>query len=288
MRFPLSSSKVHYSLSPCGSSPPKLSQMNILVRCYVEAPPTASARLNPFQRVLKYIRDNPYTTFSLTVCAIVLGLSIAVELGKKYKRKKPLSIVGSLPAVGHYMVQRSSEVNEIIDKLKSLKNQGGSPLIYVTGSSGLGKTELVTQYIKVFTETCTKWFGLKTVQPVVLFVNGKNKTTFDTSLREVAVSLGVREGDFESERTLFSQIHAKLSEGKLPWLIVVDALDDNLISEFQSVVSCLSQPSDRTCAVIVTTTSTQVPQENQLVMKERCVERAWETIVASSSAEMSL
>lgn len=193
-------------------------------------------------------------------------------MGKKFKKSKPLSIVGSLPAVGHYTVQRSSEVMEVSARLKSLRKQGVIPLLYVTGSAGVGKSEIITQYVKLFTESCYKWFGLKSVQPVVLFINGKNKTTFDLSLREVAVSLGLKETDFESEQPLLCQVHSRLVESKLPWLIVVDGLDDSLVSSFSSVVASLPQSSDWKSpggAVVVTTRCTQLSQENQLMVKER-------------------
>ena len=243
------------------------------MRSYVEASPTAPVQLTVIQRVQKYVRENPYTKFSLTLCAIVLALSIAVEVGKKFKRKKPLSIVGSLPVVGHYTVQRPSEVADITKKLKLLRKAGGFPHVYVTGAPGVGKSELVTQYVKIFTQSCSKWFGLKAVQPVVLFVNGKNKMTFDQSLREVAISLGLKEG--ENQQSLLSQVHSKLVESKLPWLVVVDGLDDALVSDFTSALASLSQPAaDQTSqsgAVVVTTTSSLVPQENQLALKERWV-----------------
>ena len=239
------------------------------VRYYAKAPPTVFQRQTLFQRVRQYIRDNPYTKFSLTVCAIVLGLSLAVELGKKYKRKKPPNIVGSLPAVGHFTVQRSREVAEIDDKLRSLRKGGGFPFVCITGSPGTGKSELVSQYIKVFTESCYKWLGLKAVQPVVLFINGTNKTTFDLSLREVAMSLGLKEGDFDTEKSVLSLVHSKLVESKLPWLVVIDGLESSLISELVSQLSSLPRPSDRNGAVVMTTTNTQVPKENRLAIKER-------------------
>lgn len=234
----------------------------------------APIRLTLFQRVQKYIRDNPYTKFSLTLCAIVLALSIAIELGKKFKRKKPLNIVGSLPAVGHYTVQQLSEVTHIASRLKSLRKEGGFPLVYITGPAGIGKSEVVRQYVKVFTQSCYKWLGLKSVQPAVLFINGKDKIMFDLSLEEAAASLGLQEGDSEtSDKSLLSQVHSKLLENKLPWLIVVDGLDDSLLSEFSSQVSALPHlPADwksPTGAIVVTTTSLQVPQENQLPLVER-------------------
>lgn len=240
------------------------------MRCYVEAAPL---QLTLFQRVQKYIRDNPYTKFSLTLCAIVLGLSIAVEVGKKFKRKKPLNVVGSLPAVGHYTVQRSSQVADITKKLKSLRKEKRFPLVYVTGPPGIGKSEVVRQYVKVFTQSCSKWLGLKSVQPVVLFINGKDKMMFDLSLGEVAASLGLQDGGSESDESLLSQVHSKLIESKLPWLIVVDGLDDSLLSDFASSVAALPQHvadwKSPTGAIVATATSSQVPQENQLSLQER-------------------
>lgn len=256
---------------------------NFAVRCYAQATPiitpttNSTVRLGVFQRVRKYVRDNPYTKFSLTLCAIVLGLSVTVELVKKYKTKKPPIIVGSLPTVGHYTVQRSSEVLEISSKLKSLHNHGGGvPLMFITGPSGVGKTQLVHQYVRMYTVSCTKWFGLKSVQPIVLFINGRNKKTFDLTLKDAALSLGLKEEEFERERyLLLSQVHSKLVQRKLPWLIVVDGLDEGLVSGLVSAVSSLPRSSDWNSpsgGVVVTTTTTQeVPQENILTAKERLV-----------------
>ena len=253
--------------------------------------PTNSSQLNIFQRARKYVRDNPYTKFSLTLCAIVLGLSVAIELVKKYKKKKPPSIVGSLPTVGHYTIHRSSEIGSISGKLKSLdgSNHRGVPLIFITGPSGVGKTEIVSQYVKLYTASCTKWFGLKSVQPIVLFINGRNKLTFDLSLRDAAVSLGLNEAEFDREDQrqqsslpILSQIHSKLVEKKLPWLIVVDGLDEeSLISDLSLVVGSLPCPSassewsSPTGGVVITTAAAalQVPRENILAVKERLVNR---------------
>ena len=297
-RLPLSKVKVHHALHNSYRTNISCVNNGHTVRFYVKTPPTTtpinSSQLNIFQRAQKYVRDNPYTKFSLTLCAIVLGLSVAIELVKKYKKKKPPSIVGSLPTVGHYSIQRSSEVGSISGKLKLLdgSNHRGVPLIFVTGPSGVGKTEIVSQYVKLYTALCTKWFGLKSVQPIVLFINGRNKLTFDLSLRDAAVSLGLNEAEFDREDQLqqsslpiLSQIHSKLVEKKLPWLIVVDGLDEeSLVSDLSSVVGSLPCPSSSassdwsspTGGVVITTTAAaapQVPQENILAVKERLVNR---------------
>ena len=296
-RLPLSKVKVHRT--PHNSCCTNLSRVNNghPIRYYVQVPPTTtttkSSQLNIFQRARQYVRDNPYTKFSLTLCAIVLGLSVAIELVKKYKKKKPPSIVGSLPTVGHYTIQRSSEVGSISGKLKSLdgSNHRGVPLVFVTGPSGVGKTEVVSQYVKLYTASCTKWFGLKSVQPIVLFINGRNKSTLDLSLRDAAVSLGLNEAEFDREEqrqqsplSVLSLIHSKLVEKNLPWLIVVDGLDkESLVSDLSSVVGSLPCPSSSTSSdwssptggVVITTVAAapQVPQENILAVKERLVNR---------------
>lgn len=273
--------KVHHaSRSSCFTKVPHTNHHP--VRSYMQTPPTNTptnpSQLSIFQRARQYIRDNPYTKFSITLCAIVLGLSVALELVKKYKKKKPPSIVGSLPTVGHYTIQRSSEITDLSSKLRSLDNHRGIPLVFVTGPSGVGKTVVVSQYIKVYTASCTKWFGLKSVQPIVLFINGRNQSTFDLSLKDAAVSLGLKETDLEREEqsALFSLVHSRLVERKLPWLIVVDGLDHSLVSDFTSVMSNLpnssasSDWSSPARGVVVTTTSTpDVPQENILPVKER-------------------
>lgn len=292
-RLPLTKVKVHHA--PRLSCSTNTSHVSCHpVRYYVQAPPTTTptnhSQLGIFQRARQYVRDNPYTKFSLTLCAIVLGLSIAVELVKKYKKKKPPSIVGSLPTVGHYTIQRSSQLGSISSKLKSLdgNKHRGVPLVFLTGPSGVGKTELVSQYVKLYTASCTKWFGLKSVQPIVLFINGRNKTTFDLSLRDAAVSLGLNETEFDggqqqhsSPLPILSRIHLRLVERKVPWLMVVDGLDDkSLISDLTSVVGSLPHPSSSSSSfdwssptggvVVTTATSTpQVPRENMLAVKER-------------------
>ena len=294
LRIPLSKVKVHHaSRHSCCN---KISAINYCpIRCYTQTPPTNThtnpSQLNIFRRAQQYVRDNPYTKFSLTLCAIVLGLSVAIELVKKYKKKKPPSIVGSLPTVGHCTIQRSSEVDSISSKIKALDrgNHRGVPLVFVTGPSGVGKTELVSQYVTLYTASCTKWFGLKSVQPVVLFINGRNKSTFELTLRDAAISLGLNEAQFDKEQQqsppllpLFSQIHSRLVERKLPWLIVVDGLDnEHLVSDLTSIVGNLPHPSSSTWSdwssptggvVITTAASTpQVPRENILAVKERLV-----------------
>ena len=256
--------------SPC-STHSQLTSSHIQARCYAKAPPTSLQQRTIFQRVQQYIRENPYTKFSLTVCAIVLGLSVAVEMGKKYKRKRPPNIHGSLPTVGHFTVQRSSEVARIADKVKSVCRSGGFPFVCVTGPPGVGKSELASQYVKAFTESCYKWFGLKPVKPVVLFINGRTRTTFDLSLKEAGLSLGLRDGDFDMEQSVLSLVHTRLVESKLPWLVVMDGLEDDLTTELMKDLASLPRSHDQsaTGAVVITTTSSHVPEENRVAIGER-------------------
>lgn len=189
--------------------------------------------LNPLQKAHKYIRDNPYTKFSLTICAIVLGLSITVELFKRFKKKKSPAVALYPPKVGHFTVKRQDllkKIDRIVDLVTKQKGPD-CPVLNIKGEPGSGKSELVHQYVLQFINTrSSKWFGLHSVHPVVLYVNGSSADLFESSLKEAAFSLGIKDSDLEVAtsvsmvRGLSAAIRSKLFEGNCPWLIVVDNL----------------------------------------------------------------
>lgn len=225
----------------------------------------APARPNIIKRVGKFLRDNPFTKFSLALCGIVLGLSLAVEFYNKVKKKRAPEVIVHLPRVGHYTVDRPGEVAEIERCLSSLRSRATVPVVIITATSGAGKSELVAQFAKKFVETSTKWFGLKSVTPTVLFLNGTNEQTFELSLREAALAIGLKDGDFKAPKdstqteltSIATALHSKLSENKVPWLLVVDNLTEQVHPSFSSTFAALpcdtSGWSQTTGSIVVTT-----------------------------------
>ena len=224
-----------------------------------EIPPD---NLNVLQRAHKYVRDNPYTKFSLTICAIVLGLSITVELFKRFKKKKSPTVAIYPPKAGHFTIKRNGLLDEIDGTIKLIRKQKTDfPVLYLTGDPGTGKSELVYQYVTRFINRSSKWFGLRSVCPVVLFVNGSSLDLLESSLKEAAWCLGVKDSDLTMTSsspsslgmitTLSSAIRSKLLEVNLPWLMVVDNLSSESIPGYRAAfLDCVdsktvSQPAKK-------------------------------------------
>ena len=207
---------------------------------------------NLFQRAQQFVRDNPYTKFSLSMIAILLGLSVAVEMFKRFKAKKSPAVAIYPPRVGHSTVRRSELINRIDNLVVQIKRRKPDhPLLFLTGEAGTGKSELAHQYALYFASTCTKWFGLRPQTPVILYINAMNLETLESSLKESALGMGVQDKDLSSsadstlERltTLSGALRSKLHEKNLPWLIMVDNLSEESIPGFETVFVSDSKPS---------------------------------------------
>ena len=239
------------------------------------------------QRISKFLRDNPYTKFSLILCALVLCFSLGFDFYIKLKKRKIPEVIVFPPRVGHYTVGRSAEIGVIEQKLQTLK-KGKSAILYIEGASGAGKTELANQYAKYVVSSSHKWLGLRSVKPTILYVNSGTQELLEDSMREAAFSLGLKERDFttanrEQEQknptscsqmpTLVAALRSKLASNKLPWLIVVDNLTKETLPDF--VASFLSESEEWDWgrgSVIVTTRNAappNCPPENRLHIDPR-------------------
>lgn len=240
-----------------------------------------SSPRNVLKRAQKFIQDNPFTKFSLALCAIVLGLSVAVELYNRFKKKKIPVVIVYPPKVGHYTVERTNEVVEIGRKLRAFRHSVNCPILYVTGAAGTGKTELVCQFVDYFTETSSKWFGLRSVKPTVLYFNGRNEQVLKISVREAALSLGLKDSDLTLSDSVssgdvlhdtLSAIHKKFEANKLPWLIVVDDLDRSIIPTLHSALSSIfiqQWRGPRGSVVVTTRSSDAVPKDCEMTIDQR-------------------
>ncbi len=203
---------------------------------------THSPRPPILQRAVTFLRENPYTRFSLVLCGVVLSFSLAFEFYKKFKRKKVPDAVLMPPRVGHFTVHRSDDLAYITRRVQALRRSSSVPaIVYLVGPSGAGKSELAYQYAEQFAGSAeTGW--LKPKPPVVLYLNGATAGLFETTLREAAMSMGVRESELalgsvpvgQRVASIATAMRAKLSESKQAWLIVVDGLKLEALPVFRS------------------------------------------------------
>lgn len=204
--------------------------------------PVHSLRPPLHQRAATFLRENPYTRFSLTLCGVVLSLSLGFELYKKFKRKKAPEVVLMPPHVGHFTVQRTNDLAAITRRLQSLRRHATEPtILYLVGPPGAGKSELAYQYAEQFANSGQSRLR-KTQQPVVLYLNGATDGLLEATLREAAMSVGVKQSELSLTKEPSAQrvkcvakaLRSKLSAGKQQWLMVVDGLSSETLPAFTS------------------------------------------------------
>ena len=177
-------------------------------------------------KVVQTLKNDPFIKLSLSLCVIVLGGTLAFELYNKFKKKKTCSICLLPPTFSHHSIKRTALLGQLEDKLHEVraKNNGRS-VLYVTGPTGCGKTQLLYQYCNQFIASHQfKWFGLKRVSPVVLYLDGTSPDTLTLSLTEAAKEMGV--GGVLPPEDNFSTIMSNLALKQVPWLLVVDNLTE--------------------------------------------------------------
>lgn len=204
------------------------------------------------QRVVKSIQNDPFVKVSLSLCALIIGGSLVVELYKKVKRSTTPMVAILPPTFAHHSVKRESLLRCIHHKLQKLRSNKEMPtVLYVTGPPGCGKTELVHQFCTYYASVSRKWFGLKAAPYTVISVDATSPQLLCFSLAEVAINLGVPQNSNIEE--LFSAILSKVTSSHLPWLLVVDNLTKHTNSCFQRLITnYLSRPTPHG-AVLVTT-----------------------------------
>ena len=198
--------------------------------------------LNIYQRAVNYLNDYPFVKYSIVLCAVVLGGSLAVEKYSQHRKKQQPQIL-SLPAqVGHTTLPRAKELARLQEAVKKARRKDKG-VVYVTGPSGSGKTVLTSQYGKHFVEQTHNFtYRFRISKPTVLYLNGSSHEQMCVSLQEAALCLGVKGNGLQSQPTPRSPVDAsgqatdeqllelaravqeKLVSNKVPWLVVVDDL----------------------------------------------------------------
>lgn len=201
----------------------------------------------PLQKAMRYVRNDPFIKLSASLCVLVIGGTLFVELYKRTKKIVSAPTRSLPPRFCHYAVKRKTLLLDLHNELKKVKaNSNNQPaVLYIVGSRGCGKTELVCQFCDSY--ATKKWFGLKTVSPTVVSLNGISPEFLKLSIEDVACNLGLpRQLDLKDT---FLAIVAKLSSK--PWLLVVDNLTEESDSLFQTCV--LSNVTTSSGSLLITT-----------------------------------
>ena len=174
-------------------------------------------------KIYQTLRNDPFIKLSISLCVIVLGGTLALELNNKF-RKKSSRVIGLLPPTfAHHAVKRVSLLKQLEDQLQDLRRRssGGCPVLYVSGPAGSGKTQLLRQfcdeYLRLHQYT---WMGLKQLSPVVLYLDATSNLTMASCLTEAVKEMGL--GNPLAPENNISAIMSSLALQQVPWLLVVD------------------------------------------------------------------
>ena len=225
-----------------------------------------------FQRVSTAIKNDPFVKLSLSLCALIVGGTLVMELYNRLRKNSSPSVLMLPPGFAHHSVRREP----LLMELRKRVGKGGMPtILYVTGSPGSGKTELVRQFSNEYGSK--KWLGLKSVPAMVVCVEATSPEMLQLSLCEVANRLGLQPSS--NTRSMFSAVFSRLMSNKLPWLLVIDHLTENTQSFLDGLlVKCVPEfLSSQSVGTVLITTSAPVQPNNQynmLQVSQRLVYRS--------------
>ena len=231
--------------------------------------PQVSVKVGIVGRVRQFLRDNPFTRFSLILCAVILTLSIGFEYFTKMKKKKLPAVVSLPPAVGHFVVERVSELETLKKALNAGRRRGGA-IVYITGPSGSGKSVLAYQYAKQFSEKSSGGFT-RSLKLTLLYLNGSTEDQLESTLRQAALNVGLKESDLDTSSDGGSDLNrlsaisralwSKLTSNKVPWLIVVDDLHSEVYPTFAAAFTSTEEERDWTRGGVIVTTQGPLPDD---------------------------
>lgn len=198
---------------PCWKSPCRLSSTRIWR--------SGSAKL------VQTLKNDPFIKLSLSLCVIVLGGTLVIELHNKFKKKTSHAVCLLPPTFAHQAVKRSSLLGQLGDELQKVRDEkhSGCPVLYITGPAGCGKTQLLHQYCDQYVRSHQyKWLGLKRVSPVVLYLDAASPDILASSLTEAVKQIGLKDALSLDENV--SALVSSLNLKQVPWLLVVDNLTE--------------------------------------------------------------
>lgn len=208
-------------------------------------------------KVVQTLKNDPFIKLSVSLCVIVLGATLVIELHNKFK-KKTLPVICLLPPkFSHHAIRRTSLLGQLEDKLQEVRRKSSDcPVVYVTGPAGCGKTQFLYQYCDQYMKSHQyKWLGLKRVYPVVLYLDATSPQTLTSSLTGAVTEMGL--GHVQPLEDNVSSIMSNLAQKQVPWLLVVDNLTEatmktpsfSLLAEHMSTSADVGSTSEGTVLV---------------------------------------
>lgn len=213
----------------------------------------------------KMVQNDPFMKLSLSLCVLIIGGTILMELYNRLKAVVPHTVVMPMPGFSHYAVWRDGLILQLKKKLEELRHQQKHkcPVLHVIGPPGSGKSELVRQFSDYYVKTSQKRYGLKLIAPTVLYLDGTSSYALSCSLAEAFITLGL--GEMVSEEKTWSAIVAQLTSTKLPWLIVVDNVKEDVYPRIKSLMTSFPLDTDNHGAILITSQTTSEEEASLFV-----------------------
>ena len=220
-----------------------------------------------FERVANTVKNDPFVKLSLSLCALIVGGTLVMELYNRLKKNSSPTVLMLPPRFAHYSVKRESLLTDLRNKVRKHSSKQTPPILYVIGPPGSGKTELIWQFCEEYGPR--KWLGLKSVPAVVVCLDATSPEALQLSLSEAANRLGLQPAS--STQAAFSAVLSWLASNRLPWLLVIDHLTENTQSCLKDVLTkCVPEcVSSKSAGAVVITTSLPMPSSphNQLALQ---------------------
>ena len=181
--------------------------------------------------VVQTIRNDPFVKLSISLLAIALGGTAALEAYNKFGKKKTASVSVFPPSFSHHSVKRAALIKAIDFKFQGSNSADkGIPVMCLTGPAGCGKTQILYQFSAHFIASHQhKWLGLRRVYPAVVYLDASSTDSLKLSVSVALKALGLKEGHQPEANVSAMMYHLQAQEQ--PWLLMVDGCPEAMSSD---------------------------------------------------------
>ena len=170
------------------------------------------------------------------------------DLEHKYMSKsdEDIDYVFRAPKKNPWFSCRESQMKELeillLGNQEEAKIETNVSLAAICGLGGCGKTSLVAEYAQRMKSH---------YQGGVFWISGEDDTKLESSVNDIALNIGIRLHD-SFDKTL-SETFARISRIDKPWLIVVDDMDEFVLSQNVKKIISGSWQHDVAGHIVITT-----------------------------------